>query len=558
MTSLLSIKKTTWLGGYVNLGNTLLGAGILGLPYAFANSGYVLGTFMLIICGTFSATALHSLTISARRTSEKGEQSSFYSVAAAIDPRLTMAVDLAVFIKCFGVSSAYLIVVGDLMPDACEELGGKGASTSRTMWVFFGFIIAAPFCLSHSLDFLKYTSSACIVFIIFLTFIVFLYSIPDDGLDPCEGWNENDADNDECEGHDASLELTSGSFSRVFTIFIFSFTCQQNIFSIYNEIYRQTLETIDSIIVSTIGTASVLYMIVGFCGYETYGSLVDSDILNNYPQNKLMSIVRMCIAFVVAFSYPLQINPGRRCFITLCSSFFEHFIKSSKNESKVRKSKNKQYGGMVSTGSEEGESEREDDEDEEDEENKSILTKLMTRGLSFSLFGTEINLSWEALRYWLATAFILFGTLVLALAVDDLGIVLGVIGATGSTLVGYILPGYFYLKLNVDGWINSDTFSRLQEIERSYKPSDDSDSDVGNANKIENPLHAGGGGDGGDRGGSGCGVGRGIVVGKFTDFPDNSKFWPTDPTFLKYIALAQFGLGMIIMPVALICIIVSA
>ena len=44
---------------------------------------------------------------------------------------------------------------------------------------------------------------------------------------------------------------------------------------------------------------------------------VRSDILLNYPANGLLSCVRVFVSFVVAFSYPLQINPGRRCTLTL-------------------------------------------------------------------------------------------------------------------------------------------------------------------------------------------------------------------------------------------------
>eukprot|EP00956_Cyclotella_meneghiniana_P037295 scaffold136626_cov22-Cyclotella_meneghiniana.AAC.1 len=39
---------------------------------------------------------------------------------------------------------------------------------------------------------------------------------------------------------------------------------------------------------------------------------------------------------------------------------------------------------------------------------------------------------------------------ILAMIVDDLGIVLAIVGATGSTLVSYILPGLIYLKLHPD------------------------------------------------------------------------------------------------------------
>ena len=43
--------------------------------------------------------------------------SSFYTVAKASVPSFTKLIDVAVMIKCFGVGTSYLIVIGDLAPD---------------------------------------------------------------------------------------------------------------------------------------------------------------------------------------------------------------------------------------------------------------------------------------------------------------------------------------------------------------------------------------------------------------------------------------------------------
>merc|ERR1711879_1114568 len=50
----------------------------------------------------------------------------------------------------------------------------------------------------------------------------------------------------------------------------------------------------------------------------------------------------------------------------------------------------------------------------------------------------------ESKRYVIMTALLVFGSLAVALSIEDLGIVLGIIGATGSTTVSYILPGLVY------------------------------------------------------------------------------------------------------------------
>jgi amino acid permease len=51
-------------------------------------------------------------------------------------------------------------------------------------------------------------------------------------------------------------------------------------------------------------------------------------------------------------------------------------------------------------------------------------------------------------EFYLATAFFLGGTFAVAMTVSNLGTVLGLVGATGSTAVTYILPGAIYWRLH--------------------------------------------------------------------------------------------------------------
>merc|ERR1712196_296584 len=77
------------------------------------------------------------------------------------------------------------------------------------------------------------------------------------------------------------------------------------------------MDGVNQVIAYSIGVAFVLYLIVSFCGYATYGSLVQSDILKNYPRNALTSFARVFVALLVAFSYPLQQHPARRSVMSI-------------------------------------------------------------------------------------------------------------------------------------------------------------------------------------------------------------------------------------------------
>ena len=100
----------------VNLANTVVGAGMLGLPHAFSEAGSFVGVLLLILAGVASALSLHLLAVCQQTVGEK--PSSFYTIAHAAFPALTSVIDIAVAIKCFGVATSYLIVIGDLMPKA--------------------------------------------------------------------------------------------------------------------------------------------------------------------------------------------------------------------------------------------------------------------------------------------------------------------------------------------------------------------------------------------------------------------------------------------------------
>lgn len=123
--------------------NTILGAGMLGLPHAFAESGYILGVFMLAIFGCFSAFALHLLSCC---STQLASPCSFYTLTSRAIPRGTFLVDLAIAIKCFGVGTSYLIVIGDVMPAVVDTMGGSSFWTDRRIW--YGLIYSFRSCAS--------------------------------------------------------------------------------------------------------------------------------------------------------------------------------------------------------------------------------------------------------------------------------------------------------------------------------------------------------------------------------------------------------------------------
>lgn len=120
----LLLHQASLLACTAAMTNTILGAGMLGVPHAIAESGFLLGVVLLLLAGCASAFALHLLAVSGRTTAV--EPASFFAVASRAVPRATFLIDIAVAIKCFGVQTGFLVVIGDLVPAAIHTLAGPG------------------------------------------------------------------------------------------------------------------------------------------------------------------------------------------------------------------------------------------------------------------------------------------------------------------------------------------------------------------------------------------------------------------------------------------------
>ena len=153
-----------------------------------------------------------------------------------------------------------------------------------TLCTFFSVFCVAPMSFFRSLDALKFTSAMALVFIVFMCVTVVMYSADVDGLDPCEKFElpdfvPNVDDDGVCKG---SIYATTdwGKTLSTLPIFIFSFTCHQNIFSVVSELNPNTILRVDKVIFISIYGAMALYMLVAYRGYFTYGDEVEGDIIN--------------------------------------------------------------------------------------------------------------------------------------------------------------------------------------------------------------------------------------------------------------------------------------
>jgi amino acid permease len=259
-------------GSIINLTNTIVGGGILALPFAFASSGFLLGTFFLLLFGVAAFFGLHLLTLCAF---ELGLPSSFRKVTSKALPGWSNFIDAIVAFKCFGVATSYLVVIGDT---TTSLFGGQ-----REAWVLFGAFCTAPLCFMANIDGLKFTSAVSLAFIVYLTFMVVILAAMSPAASATHEEffpliNATDLDNATAVTTNStslaetftSSSTTLASFNGVtmanLTVFVFGFTCHQNILPVANELRRSSPRRVSIVSAASIGAAFAFYLMVAVAG----------------------------------------------------------------------------------------------------------------------------------------------------------------------------------------------------------------------------------------------------------------------------------------------------
>ncbi|KDN52498.1 hypothetical protein K437DRAFT_220449 [Tilletiaria anomala UBC 951] len=418
----------TMLSSVANLLNTLIGAGICAMPYAMKYTGLLPGIGLIVLCSFTSASGLYLLTRCAAKVGGRG--TSFFSVARKTIPSGARWFDLAIALKCYGVSISYLIIGGQLMPQVMISFFkafGKdpheipGSFLNRDLWILIFMVFLTPLCFLRRLDSLRHTSYVSFIAVVYLVIIVVFYGLMDHAKAhlPPRG--------------DVDLIKIDGHLVSIFPIFVFAFTCAQNMFPVYNELANNSESRVNAIIVTSIGTAAVIYEIVAVLGYISFGSNIGSNIIAMYPATSVFVCGgRIAIVLLTLCCYPLQIHP--------CRASFDKVFSKARGERIVLPSD--PVDALYEDWGHEGDSHREGDEEDTQVLLDDDTGARRPEGKADAIHDIPLR------RWCILTGLILSTTFTISLFIDDLSIVLGFVGSIGSTTISFILPGVLYAVLH--------------------------------------------------------------------------------------------------------------
>ncbi|XP_074523858.1 sodium-coupled neutral amino acid transporter 3 isoform X1 [Halichoeres trimaculatus] len=327
--------KTSFGMSVFNLGNAIMGSGILGLAYAMANTGILLFWFLLTAVAALSSYSIHLLLKSSGIVGIRAyEQLGF----RAFGTPGKMAAGIAITLQNIGAMSSYLYIVKSELPLVIQAF--LKAEPNSDLWYLNGnylvilvsISIILPLALMKQLGYLGYTSGfslSCMVF--FLTAVIYKkFQIPC----PFEEYSSNSTAalhtlNVSSHEHEYSNGLVHKEVDctpRMFTInsqtaytipiLAFAFVCHPEVLPIYTELRDPTKKKMQKVSNISIFIMYTMYFLAALFGYLTFKGNVEPELLHTYsridPYDTLILCVRVAVLTAVTLTVPIVLFPVRR------------------------------------------------------------------------------------------------------------------------------------------------------------------------------------------------------------------------------------------------------
>ncbi|XP_048878509.1 sodium-coupled neutral amino acid transporter 3-like isoform X1 [Brienomyrus brachyistius] len=328
--------KTSFGMSVFNLGNAIMGSGILGLAYAMANTGIVLFLFLLTVVAALSSYSIHLLLKSSGIVGIRAyEQLGF----RAFGTPGKMAAGIAITLQNIGAMSSYLYIVKYEFPLVIQAFLGVDTPTSEWylngnyLVVILSVSVVLPLALMKQLGYLGYTSgfslSCMVFFLIAVIYKKFQVSCPfrdfssnstiilntSASMEPAISYH---GDRGQGSASLCSPRMFNLNTQTAYTIPIlaFAFVCHPEVLPIYTELRNPSKRRMQHVANISIAIMYFMYFLAALFGYLTFYDNVEAELLHTYsridPYDTLILCVRLAVLTAVTLTVPIVLFPVRR------------------------------------------------------------------------------------------------------------------------------------------------------------------------------------------------------------------------------------------------------
>eukprot|EP00667_Euglena_gracilis_P007395 EG_transcript_7468 len=292
------VPEASFSACVMTLTKTILGSGLLGLPFVCYLNGLGLYALALVLFAGLSAYSMQLLVLATDLAHPFGEaplDMDFGTLGSlAFGTAGLRAVQLVVGVDLWGTLVAYMVVIADVVqPPLLVWLAGTGLEWLAHRYLVMGVsgALALPFCTGKGIGALQ--SSATLGLLAIAAFVVFILL--------------------RCVSTDFGAHLaaaptfTAGlGFVRSLPVVAFLYNAHFNVFSIHNSLERRTSVRMGLVITTACAISTVVAFGVGAAGCVLYGAAVRENVLQNMPlRDTPAGLVRLLFGVAILFTYPV-------------------------------------------------------------------------------------------------------------------------------------------------------------------------------------------------------------------------------------------------------------
>ena len=304
-------KKSSIMGASSNLVNSIVGAGIIGIPYALRMSGLWAGVLLLILVAALTDKSLRLLV----------EQASFHPRLCHL-PVHTFE-DLAsypygkvgsgfvlfnMFVMAYGAMVAYLLIIKDTVPTAMGYDHGTHMVERNLILVATSLVVMLPLSMQRDMASLACTSAFSVAADIVLVVFIAAFSPIKETVAANGGFGQvlrNDGINY------STLFIGLGILST-------AMACQHSAFIVANSLENKTRRRWGRVTNQSIALSAMLCLILGVCGYLGFLGSTQGDVLNSFPHDSMQAnVARLLLAFTMFLTYPMESFVARHVLVML-------------------------------------------------------------------------------------------------------------------------------------------------------------------------------------------------------------------------------------------------
>lgn len=287
-------KKSTMRWAFMNMANSILGAGVIGQPFAIRNCGIIGGFLSYIVLVLLVDWTLRLIVINLTLSGKKTYQD---AVEFAMGRKGRILVLLTNGLFAFGGCIGFCIIIGDTIPHVLQAFFHSTNYFLRRNVVItiVTIFISYPLSLQRNIAAL---SKASFLALVSMVVIVFCVIIRGPQLDSS------------LKGGKLSMSdiFISPAIFRGISVISFALVCHHNTSFIFFSIKNRSLQKFAVLTHISTFISMVFCMLMGYCGYSVFGDKTKGNILNNFPRDDLViNVARLCFGFNMLTTFPLEI-----------------------------------------------------------------------------------------------------------------------------------------------------------------------------------------------------------------------------------------------------------